>query len=63
MKWNNDEIDFLLENILLSPKEAHLLFIQTFGNSRSQESIRKQMKRLRDTIVAENDAEGCLDIS
>jgi len=40
-----------MDNILLSPKEAHLNFIQQFGNTRSYEAVRKQMKRLREVVV------------
>jgi len=57
MKWNEVEIDFLIENILRSPREVHLEFIGKFGNTRSLEAVRKKMKNLRDTITSEANEE------
>jgi hypothetical protein len=60
MKWKAEEIDFLIERILRSPREVHLDFIQKFGSVRSLESVRKKMRVLRDAILDEEDPEEVL---
>jgi hypothetical protein len=54
-KWTKPEEDFLSAHITEDPRETALLFLEKFGLERSQDSIRKKVNRLRETLPKTSD--------
>ena len=54
-KWENYEEYFLRKHLTEDPKEVHLLFSEQYGLTRSLESVRKKMVRLREDVIDNQD--------